>query len=76
MATLNIKNVPEGLYSRLKSHARRQRRSVSREVIQILEHVLAGASRLSVMDLRGLGKDVWKKVEPTRHVKRERDAWD
>lgn len=76
MATLNIKNVPDALYSRLKSHARRQRRSVSREVIQILDQVLTGTAPLSIMDLRGLGKGVWKNVDPARHVEKERDEWD
>jgi len=40
MATLTIRNIPEGLYARLKQSAKRHRRSVNSEVIVYLERVL------------------------------------
>ena len=42
MATLNVKNLPDGLYRKLQARARAQRRSVAQEVTQILEQVLTG----------------------------------
>ena len=35
MATLNVKNLPDGLYRKLQARAKRQRRSVAQEVTQI-----------------------------------------
>lgn len=44
MATLNVKNLPDGLYRKLQARARAQRRSVAQEVTQILEQVLAAGT--------------------------------
>jgi plasmid stability protein len=43
MATLNVKGFPDSLYRRLQDRARRERRSVAREVTRILADVLEGA---------------------------------
>jgi plasmid stability protein len=40
MAILNIKNFPDDLYDRLKDKAAEERRSVSQEVIVLLEDAL------------------------------------
>ena len=55
MATLNIKNLPEALYRKLKKRAERQRRSFAQEVTLILEDTLAERESSSIMELRGLG---------------------
>jgi plasmid stability protein len=85
MATLNIKNLPEPLYKKLRARAKHERRSVAQEVIQILtqateEAAPACASHadrpLSILDLKGLGREVWQGVDPAEHVERERRSWD
>lgn len=76
MATLNIKNLPDELYQRLKQRARRQHRSVAQEVTQILNQTLAEPESLSILELRGLGRDVWGGTDAARHVAEERRAWD
>ena len=76
MATLNVKNLPDGLYRKLQTRARRQRRSVAQEVIQLLSVVLASPSPVSILELKGLGKEIWENVEASTHVKRERSSWD
>jgi plasmid stability protein len=75
MATLNVKNLPDGLYRKLQARARRERRSVAQEVTRILSEALK-APRSSILDLRGLGKDVWTGTDAGEHVDRERAAWD
>jgi plasmid stability protein len=76
LATLNVKNVPEKLYTRLKTRARAQRRSVAQEVIQILSEALESSEPLSVLELRGLGKEIWQDIDPASHVAEERRSWD
>ncbi len=76
MATLNVKNLPDALYRRLQARAKRQRRSVAQEVTQILSDALAAPKPVSILELRGLGKEHWKDIEATRHVEDERAAWD
>jgi plasmid stability protein len=76
MATLNIKNVPEKLYSRLKARARRERRSLSQEVLRILDEATTPSEPLSILELRGLGKEIWKGIDPAVHVDEERRSWD
>ncbi len=76
MATLNIKNLPDGLYKKLQARAKRERRSVAQEVAQILSRVLDSPEPLSILELQGLGKELWGGIDAAAHVKRERSSWD
>lgn len=76
MATLNIKNFPNALYRRLKDRARAQHRSMAQEVTHILERVLEEPDVHSILDLEGLGEEVWREVDASDHVDRERRSWD
>jgi plasmid stability protein len=76
MATLNVKNIPDALYERLKSRAQMERRSVAQEVTMLLAAALDAPAPLSIMDLDGLGRDLWQGVDAARHVEAERAAWD
>jgi plasmid stability protein len=76
VATLNIKRFPDDLYAKLRARAARTRRSVSQEVVYMLARELEGPDTTSIMELRGLGKQHWRDVDPAEHVSAERDAWD
>ena len=76
MATLNIKNLPDRLYKKLQARARRERRSVAQEVTHLLDAALRTAEPLSILELRGLGREYWKGVDAGAHVERERAAWN
>lgn len=76
MPTLNIKNFPAALYRKLQERARRQRRSMAQEVTQILEGALEESEPLSILELEGLGEDLWSGVDAAEHVERERRSWD
>ena len=76
MATLNIKNLPDELYERIRSHARKQHRSISQEVIHALTMHLSQSHEHSIMDLQGLGKELWIDVDASEYVAKEREAWD
>lgn len=76
MATLNVKNMPDALYRKLQARARRQRRSVAQEVTQILSDALEAPQTVSILELRGLGKDLWRDTDAAAHVDRERASWD
>jgi plasmid stability protein len=75
MATLNVKNLPDGLYRKLKARAKRERRSVAQEVTVLLAQALEPAPPVSILELRGLGKELWKDVDAGSHVKNERAGW-
>jgi plasmid stability protein len=76
LATLNVKNLPDGLYRRIQKRARERRRSVAQEVTCILEEAVERAEPLSILELRGLGRDAWREIDATAHVDAERRAWD
>jgi plasmid stability protein len=76
MATLNVKGLPDGLYRRLQRRARAQHRSVAQEVTHILSEALETPPPLSIMELRGLGKEHWQDIDAADHVDRERRSWD
>ena len=68
MATLNIKNLPDALYRKIQARAKRERRSVAQEVIHILSQVTDQAAPLSILDLQGLGREVWRGMDTARYV--------
>jgi plasmid stability protein len=76
VATLNVKNLPDPLYRRLQKRARDRRRSVAQEVAVILEEALEREEPLSILELRGLGKEAWRDVDAGAHVEAERRTWD
>ncbi len=76
MATLNLKNFPDDLYARLQELAQKERRSVAQEVIYLLDKATEPPESLSILELRGLGKELWKGIDAAAHVKAERDSWD
>jgi plasmid stability protein len=75
MATLNVKNLPDALYRKLKARAKRERRSVAQEVTVLLTRALDSAESLSIVELRGLGKELWSGADAASHVDVERKAW-
>jgi plasmid stability protein len=75
MATLNVKNLPDALYRKLKARAKRERRSVAQEVTVLLSQALEPPETRSILELRGLGKELWRDVDAGSHVANERAAW-
>jgi plasmid stability protein len=75
MATLNIKNLPDALYKKLQARAKRERRSVAQEVTHLLSEAIEASKPLSILELRGLGKEHWQGIDATAYVQRERDSW-
>jgi len=76
MATLNIKNLPDKLYRRLRRRALAQHRSIAQEVTHVLSEILDAPAPRSILTLRGLGKEHWAGIDATEHVHAERRSWD
>jgi plasmid stability protein len=76
MAILNIKSLPDDLYKKLQARAKRERRSVAQQVTHLLSEALEASEPLSILELRGLGKEHWQGIDATGHVERERASWD
>jgi plasmid stability protein len=76
MATLNLKNLPDPLYKKLKARAKRRHRSMAQEVVHLLSETLEKPDTLSILELQGLGKECWRDIDPAKHVDDERRSWD
>ena len=76
MAILNVKNLPDSLYRKLQASAKRNRRSVAQQVTQILSEALETPKRHSIMELEGLGKELWQGIDAAEYVRQLRDEWD
>jgi len=75
MATLNVKHLPDALYRKLKARARRERRSIAQEVTILLTRALEPPAARSILELRGLGKELWRGLDAATHVADERAGW-
>ena len=49
---------------------------MAQEVTRILERALEEPEPLSILELEGLGEEIWRGDDATAHVERERDSWD
>ena len=76
MATLNVKNLSDRLYRKLRQRAERHHRSVAQEVTHILAETLEEPEALSILELRGLGKELWEGKTAAERVAEERRSWD
>jgi len=76
MATLNIKNLPDRLYRKIQARANREHRSIAQEVIHILSLATENTKTLSILELQGLGKEIWRDINASKHVEEERRRWD
>ena len=91
MSIINVKNFPLPLYRRLKQRAGADHRSLAQEVIHLLEEALTKGRRTfnasgpllparkrhSIMELRGLGKGIWKDTDDIEtYLREERDSWE
>jgi len=76
MAVLNIKNLPDALYKKLQARAKRQHRSVAQEVTHLLSEALGPQESLSILELKGLGKEHWRGMDATNYIAQERASWD
>ncbi len=75
MATLNVKNFPDGLYQKLKKQAKREGRSVAAEAQVLLAEALTRPRKYTVNDFRGVGAEIWRGVDVQKYVDREREGW-
>jgi len=77
MATLQVRDIDDRLYNFLKSSAKRQNRSLSQEVITILEEYLnssvhAKNSTLEFLSLTGAWKDEKSAEEIVKDLRKSR----
>jgi plasmid stability protein len=54
MSTLHVRNVPEALYERLRQRAQARNRSLSAEVIMLLDYALEETERSQAQILEGI----------------------
>ena len=75
MATLNVKNLPDRIYRKLRLQAKSEHRSVAQQVTVILEAAVESPQAHSLLELRGLGAERWKGIAAEAHVEEERRGW-
>jgi hypothetical protein len=76
MTNRDIQGLPDAPRDKLKVRAERERRSVVQEVSSLLFAALDTQPSLSIMELQGFGKGLWRGVDAAAHVGSEQAAWD
>lgn len=46
------------------------------ELAAIVRHRVSTKPKRSIMELKGLGKEVWQGIEAQEYVSQERDSWN
>ena len=78
MAALKLSNIPDDLYRRLRTRAKLHGRSLRQEIIAILRAAVGTEKHrtYSILELQGLGKEVWKGIDAAKYIDDERRSWD
>lgn len=50
-------------------------RRLARKLLRETEET-APKERVSIMELKGLGKEIWEGIDTDAYIKAERDSWD
>ena len=75
MSTVTIQKV----YGELLSLSIAERFEVVRLAMRSLQEEcvdIPPVRKRSLLELRGLGKEIWEGIDPVEYVKQERDSWE
>jgi len=75
MSTASVQRI----YGELLSLGIAERFEVVRLTMDSLQREVADAPpvrKRSLLELRGLGKEIWEGIDPVEYVKQERDSWE
>lgn len=75
MAPIVLDNLPDAVYAELKARAERGQRSLADEVAALLAAALRD-DRPSLLELEGLGKELWEGIDAAEYIDNERRSWD
>jgi len=57
-----------------KGLSREQQQKLVDELAQLAG--IKNGGRRSILELEGLGKEIWEGIDPDQYVRKERDSWD
>ena len=46
------------------------------QIVVLIRNKTTMKSRRSILEIQGMGKDVWKNIEAQKYVDKERDSWN
>lgn len=80
--TLSDSKIDNRIYETLCSYSTVASQFVTGDVVRLLDPtrmfniiVRKGLSRRSIMELQGLGREVWQGVDPEKYINELRDEW-
>jgi hypothetical protein len=65
----------EDVLSRIQSLSAEEQAQLLQDLPSLMRRQNAGKPGHSILELQGLGKDVWGEMDAQEYVDRERDSW-
>ena len=75
MVTITIKNIPEGLYERIKLQAKANRRSVNSEIISIFEQAVPNRTPMDAKEILERARKIRELTADYTATAEEIDRW-
>jgi hypothetical protein len=66
----------EDIFQNVKSLSRAEQLQLMSELAEYLRVHAAPEPRISILELQGLGKEIWQGIDAQEYVDRERAAWN
>ena len=76
MAPITISDIPPDVHAALEARAATHGRTVAEEAAAVLTASLRPARRHSLLELDGLGKELWEGIDTAAYIDEERRSWD
>lgn len=64
------------LVGRVSRLPRQQKVDLLAELANQVREESRGEGKRSILELRGLGKEIWEGIDAQEYIDRERDSWD
>ena len=69
-------DLSHSILSQVQKLSREEQRELAVEIVRNLDAPHSSTTRTSLLELRGLGKEIWAGVDVKEYLRKERDAWD
>ena len=77
MATHNVSRTYDEYVKKIQTLTPEEQLSLEEVISASLKKILGGKKvKHSIMELEGLGADIWKGVDAQEYVAKERNSWD
>ena len=76
MSTHIYQEVYDEVLSQIENLTPEEQLQLLEDLAAIIRHQSKTQPKHSIMELRGLGKEIWQRIDVEKYIEEERNSWD